>query len=299
MNKDVFVMSAAINVKEALHEASSFLETAGIAEPESNARLLLGHVLKLSPAALLAAMREPFPQAKREAWERAVSRKAAGEPAQYISGEQEFYGLPFTVNPSVLIPRPETELLVEAITNHGNRLWPAGNRVAGGNPTVADVGTGSGAIAVTLKSLNPEWRVLASDISKPALLVAGHNAERLGCEVVFKEGNLLEPFSGMEVDILVSNPPYIPAGEIETLQTEVKDYEPHSALDGGADGLAPYRIMMSQLDLLASPPKLIGFELGAGQAPAVAEMLQKAGHWRQIEIVKDYAGIERHVLGIF
>lgn len=292
MNKDKYVMSVSIQVKEALQEASLFLAAAGIAEPESNARLLLGHVLALSPASLLAAQRDLFPAERIASFEEAINRKTAGEPAQYIIGEQEFYGLNFTVNSSVLIPRPETELLVEAISSWGCKMWP------GHNPLVADIGTGSSAIAATLKHLNPNWRVIASDISSAALEVARGNAVKLGLQIDFREGNLLEPLEGLGIDVLVSNPPYIPAADIEDLQTEVKDYEPRSALDGGDDGLTPYRIMMQQLPLLLAPPKLIGFELGIGQAEAVAELLRLAGHWPRIEVIKDYAGIDRHVLGI-
>nr|WP_223066122.1 peptide chain release factor N(5)-glutamine methyltransferase [Paenibacillus caui] len=286
-------MSAAMNVKEALEEASSFLAAANVAEPEPNARLLLGHVLGLSPALLLAAGRDLFPAGRIDEWEEVISRKAKGEPAQYIIGEQEFYGLPFTVNPSVLIPRPETELLVERIAELGQRLWPEGRLLA------ADIGTGSGAIAGALKFLRPGWNVMASDISPAALEVAKGNASKLRLEISFREGNLLEPFAGLAPDIIVSNPPYIPAEVIEGLQTEVRDFEPRSALDGGPDGLEPYRIMMRQLPLLAAPPALIGFELGIGQAGEVAEMLREAGAWSRIEVVKDYAGIERHVIGIF
>ena len=292
MNRDKYVMSVSIQVKEALREASLFLATAGITEPEANARLLLGHALALSPASLLATQGELFPTERLASFEEAVNRKAEGEPAQYIIGEQEFYGLNFTVNSSVLIPRPETELLVEAISNWGRKLWPRQS------PLVADIGTGSSAIAATLKHLNSDWRVMASDISPRALDVAKGNAAKLDLKIDFHEGNLLEPFTGLDLDILVSNPPYIPAADIEDLQTEVRDYEPRSALDGGEDGLAPYRIMMQQLPLLLAPPKLIGFELGMGQAEAVAELLRLAGHWSRIEVIKDYAGIDRHVLGI-
>nr|WP_138495831.1 peptide chain release factor N(5)-glutamine methyltransferase [Paenibacillus pinistramenti] len=290
-------MSAAINIKEALQEASSFLEKAGIMEPESNARLLLSHLLGFSPAALLAAQREPFPGSRRAEWEQLVSRKAQGEPAQYIIGEQEFYGLSFEVNPAVLIPRPETELLVERIVQLGSGLFSA-EAPAAHSPLVADIGTGSGAIAAAIKHLRPGWRLMASDISPAALEVARRNAARLDLQIDFREGNLLEPFTGLKLDILVSNPPYIPAAVIEGLQPEVKNYEPRSALDGGADGLDPYRIMMEQLPLLEAPPRLIGFELGMGQADEVAELLDKTGYWSRIETVKDYAGIGRHVIGM-
>lgn len=221
-----------------------------------------------------------------------VRRKAAGEPAQYIIGEQEFYGLTFQVNPAVLIPRPETELLVERIALEGDALWP------GGAPYAADIGTGSGAIAAALAHLRPAWRVAASDISPDALAVAQDNVRRLGLAVAFKQGDLLEPFAGEPLDIVVSNPPYIPAEDIPHLQPEVRDFEPRGALDGGPDGLMPYRAMMAQLALLPRPPRLIGFELGQGQAADVAELLRAAGHWDEIVMVPDLAGIDRHVLGI-
>ncbi|MEF2968212.1 peptide chain release factor N(5)-glutamine methyltransferase [Paenibacillus sp. M1] len=292
MNGNGYVLSGTLNIWEARKEASSFLAAHGIQEPESNAELLLRHVLGLSGAAYLAALRDPFPAERRAAWEEAISRKAAGEPAQYIIGEQEFYGLAFKVTPAVLIPRPETELLVEAIVREADRLWP------GGAPYAADIGTGSGAIAAALAHLRPSWRVAASDISPEALDVARGNVRRLGLDVAFKQGNLLEPFAGEPLDIVVSNPPYIPAADIAGLQPEVRDYEPRGALDGGPDGLTPYRAMMAQLPLLPRPPRLIGFELGLGQAGEVAELLRQAGWWRDIITIKDLAGIDRHVLGV-
>lgn len=302
MNRDQlqFESSEGMTIVEARKEASSFLARQGIAEPDSNAELLLRHVLKLdSGAAYLLALRDPFPPGRKEAWEEAIRRKAAGEPAQYIIGEQEFYGLTFQVTPDVLIPRPETELLVEAIVREADRLWPAGgNQPAGSGPLVADIGTGSGAIAAALSSLRPSWRITASDISPGALAVAGANVQRLGLAVEFKQGNLLEPFAAMALDIVVSNPPYIPADTIPHLQPEVRDYEPRGALDGGPDGLDPYRIMLAQLPLLPAPPRLIGFELGQGQAAEIAELLRQAGHWNQILTIPDLAGIDRHVLGV-
>jgi release factor glutamine methyltransferase len=385
-----FVMTPKQSLREAFAEASSFFINCGVLEPQSNAQLLLAHVLGLSSTAYYMALPEPFPAAGRAAWEDAVTRKAAGEPAQYIMGEQEFYGLLFEVTPAVLIPRPETELLVEAVLQQAERLWPGCVTVAapqrGGKATpaqaspvapadcvieageatphvgeaalqgeasshtgeatlqgeasshtgeatlqgeasshtgeatlqgeatllascasalavstplvAADIGTGSGAIAVTLAALAPRWRVYASDISPAALSVAERNAARHAVAVAFREGNLLAPFAGMKLDILVSNPPYIPAEDIAGLQREVRDFEPRLALDGGADGLLPYRIMMEQITMLAEPPRLIGFELGMGQAEDVAELLRQSGHWNEIITIPDLAGIDRHVLGI-
>ncbi|MGG0170923.1 peptide chain release factor N(5)-glutamine methyltransferase [Paenibacillus dokdonensis] len=300
-------MSPKQTIREAFIEASSFLTACGVTEPQRSAQLLLEHVLKLEGAAYFMALPEPFPAERREPWEKAVSRRGAGEPAQYITGEQEFYGIPFEVTPAVLIPRPETELLVEAVLTQAKQLWPQGAMPSGDangedgalRPLeCADIGTGSGAIAVTLALQAPRWHVRASDISQGALQVAARNAAANGAQVAFLEGNLLEPFAGGWLDILVSNPPYIPAADIDGLQREVRDHEPRTALDGGTDGLGPYRLMMEQLPLLQAPPRLIGFELGQGQAQDVAELLRAAGHWDEIIIVPDLAGIERHVLGV-
>lgn len=270
-----------------------------------------------------------------------------GEPVQYITREQEFYGRAFEVTPDVLIPRPETELLVEAILKYGAELWPDGlatardeaareaegdgqwtaaggeaggvrdeaahsgagrnaaRRVSGAGAagaarplTAVDIGAGSGAISVTLAAEAPAWRVCAGDISPGALAVARRNAQRHGTAVDLRLGDLLEPFAGLETDILVSNPPYIPGGDIAGLQREVRDHEPRTALDGGGDGLDPYRRMMEQLPLLPAPPRLVGFELGQGQAEQVAGLLRAAGHWDEIITIDDLAGIPRHVLGI-
>ncbi|MGW8824399.1 peptide chain release factor N(5)-glutamine methyltransferase [Paenibacillus lautus] len=295
MKRTIFELTPQRSVREAFVEASSFLDGMRVMEPQRNAQLLLEHVLGLSGTSYYMALAEPFPADRRRALEEAINRKAQGVPAQYIIGEQEFYGRPFEVTPAVLIPRPETELLVEAVLKYGRELTPRPD----GGLKVVDIGTGSGAIAITLALQSKGWDVLASDISPDALEVAARNAKKLGAQVEFRQGNLLEPFAGTGPDILVSNPPYIPAEDIEELQPEVRDYEPRTALDGGPDGLNPYRIMMAQLPLLSAPPRLIAFELGMGQAGDVAELLRKVGYWEEIVTVPDLAGIDRHVLGIF
>ncbi|MFC5647777.1 N5-glutamine methyltransferase family protein [Paenibacillus solisilvae] len=352
-----------ISIGEACLQASLFLEAQGVGEPRANAELLLMHQLGLSRAELLRDLRDPFPQGQMEAWAALMERKAAGEPVQYIIGEQWFYGLSFAVTPAVLVPRPETELLVEAVLEAADRLWPeaaggeavsgeavsgeavsgeavsgeavsgeavsgeaAGGDAASGDtvdreavlvsdgPTVVDVGTGSGAIGVTLAALRPRWRVCASDLSPDALAVARSNAARHDAaeRMAFVQGDLLGPFAvprpeedaaagnlaGLRIDVLVSNPPYIPASDIPGLQPEVRDYEPRLALDGGDDGLTPYRRMMEQLPLLAVLPRIVAFELGQGQADAVAAMLREYGAWSEVRIITDYAGIDRHVLAV-
>ncbi|GGF92026.1 peptide chain release factor N(5)-glutamine methyltransferase [Paenibacillus abyssi] len=312
-----------MTLREACLQASSLLSAEGVSEPRSNAELLLMHLLGKERAELLRDWVEPMPVEKWDIWREYIGRKLAGEPVQYIMREQWFYGLPFHVQPGVLIPRPETELLVEAVLEAADRLWPqAAGGEAGGEspardrqvPTVIDVGTGSGAIAVTLAVQRPAWRVCASDLSEDALEVARTNAARHeeGQRITFVQGDLLGPFmvrpdgvgsasggvAGLRADILVSNPPYIPAGELAHLQREVRDYEPRLALDGGADGLDPYRRMLEQLPGLASVPRIVAFELGMGQAQEVARLLREYGAWQEIRIIEDYAGIERHVIAI-
>lgn len=290
-----FTMKPEQSIREAYVEASSFLSAHQVMEPESNSRLLLEWVLGVEGSAFYMAMFEPFPYDKQQVWQDAIMRKVAGEPAQYIIGEQEFYGERFKVTPAVLIPRPETELLVEAVVKIGQQLMI---EQADESPFVcADIGTGSGAIALTIARMCPTWEVWASDISPDALSIARQNSIQQHTPIHWHEGNLLEPFAGQHIDILVSNPPYIPDEDILALQPEVKDYEPMTALAGGPDGLGPYRIMMAQLALLPDLPKLIGFELGIGQAQDVADMVRDAGYER-IEIIADLAGIERHVIGI-
>ncbi|XEC95301.1 peptide chain release factor N(5)-glutamine methyltransferase [Paenibacillus tarimensis] len=334
--------TSGMTLREACLQASSLLSEEGVSEPRSNAELLLMHLLDLGRAELLRDWGEPMPPESWERWTESIARKAAGEPVQYITGEQWFYGLPFHVEPGVLIPRPETELLVEAVLEAADVLWPDAADAGGAGgwieplrqadaeegsgrigkgavaeaPTVLDVGAGSGAIAVTLAAQRHAWRVYASDLSEDALRVARTNAARhgAGARVTFVQGDLLGPFmalrpgqsggvarrgiAGLRADILVSNPPYIPARELAHLQREVRDYEPRLALDGGADGLEPYRRMLEQLPGLAALPRIVAFELGIGQAREVAGLLQEFSVWTDIRIIRDYAGIERHVMAV-
>ncbi|MDG0794460.1 peptide chain release factor N(5)-glutamine methyltransferase [Cohnella ginsengisoli] len=318
---------------EAWKAGARRLAEAGVddTEAEAGAELLILHVLGIGKAELLRDLRELFPEAKRQAWETMLARRAAGEPAQYVTGEQYFYGRRFAVTPAVLIPRPETELLAEAVLEEAARLVAA--RKARRNEELAeaegfdgtgesadgmaasddapkmelrvlDVGTGSGALAVTLKLEQPGWQVTASDLSPDALEVAAGNAAALGASVRFVQGDLLAPFlaggahAGERIDILVSNPPYIPSSDLPGLQAEVREHEPHLALDGGPDGLAPYRRMAEQLSGLTELPAMVAWEVGIHQAVQAAALLREAADWDEIRVVRDYAGIDRHVLAL-
>lgn len=301
---------APLTLRQACMQATAILQSEAVEEPRNNAELLLMHLLNMDRAALLRDGSDLFPAERLAEWEGLIRRKAAGEPVQYIIGEQWFYGRPFTVSPAVLIPRPETELLVEAVLEAADLIWPPA-LIAGDMqpPTIVDVGTGSGAIAVTLASQRHAWRVCASDLSPDALAVARTNAIRheAADRLTFVQGDLLMPFvhgheqgelqhGELRIDVLVSNPPYIPAADMLELQREVRDYEPHLALEGGPDGLIPYRRMLEQLPLLAQMPRIVAFELGMGQPRIVADMMREMSQWDDIRIISDYAGIERHVI---
>lgn len=214
-----------------------------------------------------------------------VKRRLAGEPIQYIAGEAEFYRMPYFVDRRVLIPRPETELLVEQAV----RFAPLFRR-----PRMVDVGTGSGAIAVALAHEWPDAIVTATEISAIALDLARRNADRLGFvgRVRFLQGDLLEPVAGEQFEMIVSNPPYVAARERDSLPVEVRDYEPAQALFAGEDGLEVYRRLIP-----AAPGALVsgGFlllEIGYGQADAVRALLADAG-LEQIEFTADLQGIRR------
>ncbi|GAX90187.1 peptide chain release factor N(5)-glutamine methyltransferase [Effusibacillus lacus] len=279
-------------VREALQQASLLFTERRIQNPRLNAEVLLQHLLGWTKAKLLAEDREPFPSEKSGLFQMWMDRRLQGEPLQYIVGVQEFYGRDFHVNPAVLIPRPETEILIEEVLKR--RQW--WNR-----PLIADIGTGSGAIAVTLALEWPESGVYAVDISLDAIGVAQENAKRLGAQVHFLHGDLVGPLlsEGLRLDVLVSNPPYIPSEEVDKLAVEVRGHEPRLALDGGHDGLEPYRRITQALPNLMreTGPALVGFEVGIGQAQAVAALIGTNWPGSETGIVRDLQGIERVVLG--
>ncbi len=217
-----------------------------------------------------------------------IGRRFSGEPIQYIKGETEFYGLSFKVNHDVLIPRPETEHLVEKAIELARGFE---------RQRIVDVGSGSGAIAVALASNLPAARIDATEKSVAALKVARANATRNGVaeKVRFHEGDLLAPVTGKRFDLIVANPPYVPEGDRDSLATEVRDYEPPQALYAGADGLDLYRRLIPAAFAALFHERYLALEIGFGQEAAIRALLAEAG-FTQIEFIKDLQGIPRVAL---
>lgn len=275
-------------VFEALKWASSFLKEHG--RDENAGEILLCHYMGVNRASLLASLRDELSLEVWSEFEAAVHLHGAGEPIQYIMGYEEFYGRRFLVNKEVLIPRPETEELIYYALQRVEKLFGEQKLC------LVDIGTGSGAIAVTMKLERPSCNVIATDIAKESLLVAEKNAAELGADVQFVEGDLLSPFIGEQrFDVILSNPPYIPNGDIESMSVVVTEHEPHRALFAGDDGLDLYRRMMEQLPLVMKERALIGFEIGAGQSEAVSQLLKNTFPSAQVEVVYDINGKDRMV----
>ncbi|WP_303049482.1 peptide chain release factor N(5)-glutamine methyltransferase [Bacillus sp. Marseille-Q1617] len=281
-----------VTVFEALKWASSFLKENN--RDDNAGEIYLRHLLGLSRSSLLAEQRSEVPQDKWEEFQVGIRKHAAGVPIQHIIGFEEFYGRVFKVNEHVLIPRPETEELIYYGLEKLKRLFPRG-----GSLRAADIGTGSGAIGVTLKLEAGGWPIdmMAVDISEEALAVAKENSLRLGAAVDFYQGDLLQPLvdKGVKLDIMLSNPPYIPLGDRETMSEVVVDHEPQLALFGGEDGYDLYRRFMEELPLMMNETFLIGFEVGAGQGETVADMLRVTFPDAETEVVFDINGKDRMV----
>jgi len=249
------------------------------------AELLLRHVTGYSRERLFASLDEEIASSTLSRLRGLLSRRLRREPLAYILRSREFYGLDFYVDRRVLIPRPETELLVEAVLGRARGLH---------RPLIADVGTGSGAVAISLAVHLPRAEIFATDISRDALEVAGLNRRRHNVEdrVRLLHGDLLAPLP-VPVDIIAFNPPYIPSGEFEALPPEVRDFEPREALDGGGDGLEVVRRFLTQVPEKLLPGGCFFLEIGAGQAPQAAELILRRFPEAEIEILNDPAGIPR------
>lgn len=278
-------------VREALLASKSTLAAAHVLSPRLDAEVLLAHVLGWNRARLYARPEQSLNQAQQEAFLIAVRRRSRHEPVPYIVGHREFYRLDFLVDRRVLIPRPETELLVEKALDVAMR-----QELGKGRPLLADVGTGSGIVAISLAVNLPGAKVYAIDTSADGLVVAAANVARHGvaARVHLLQGDLLQPLPA-PVHIIVANLPYVPTGRLLTLAPDVAEYEPLTALDGGPDGLQVIRRLLAQAGEWLLPRGTILMEIGAEQGPEVAALGQQHHPQAQVEVLRDHAGLDRLV----
>lgn len=283
-----------MTLAEAINSAAIQLSGAGITNARRDAEALLSHLIRKNRAWLITHGDDALDDEWRGLFKDTIQRRAKREPLQYIIGSQEFWGLEFMVTPEVLIPRPETELIIEAtlaIIHDRNR--PA---------RIIDLCTGSGCIAVSLAKELPVARILAIDKSAKALAVAKENAAQHGVSdrIRFLEGDLFHPLEELDwyglVDIIASNPPYVQSGDLDTLQPEVRDYEPEMALIAGPEGTELAAIIINTAPAYLKKTGALIMEMGLGQAEALREMAGKTGAYTTPEIMKDLAGIERVIV---
>lgn len=273
------------SIADSLKEAAQILREAGVPEARREAGSLLSFVIAKDRTFLISHAEDVVDEADFQRFRDAVTRRAAGEPLQYITGVQDFFGREFRVTPDVLIPRPETELLVEA----------ALEVIADTTPMICDVGTGSGCIAVTLLCERSDARAIAVDVSEAALAVAAENARRhaVAERIVFEISDCFDAVDS-KFDLIVSNPPYVSADALDGLQREVKDHEPLVALSPGADGLSVIRRLLADGPAFLKKSGHLIMEIGFDQGEKVQALIDQ--NWRLIEIRPDLQGIPRIVV---
>jgi release factor glutamine methyltransferase len=256
-------------------------------EADLDARLLAQKLLGWDAARFFTSANEGEPADFAALYERLVERRERREPLAYITGHQEFWGLEFEVSPAVLIPRPETELIVEAVLER----FPESHA----SLEAADVCTGSGCLAVALAHERPGVRIVAADVSADALRTARRNADRhrVADRIQFEQADLLDGTGSTAVDLIVSNPPYVPDGDRATLQPEVRDHEPPVALFAGEDGLAIIRRLVDRSTGQLKTGGLLIFEFGVGQADAVRELISQSPGLTMLDVKQDLQGIPR------
>ena len=277
---------APLTVRAAVGAASAHLHARGMATPWLDAAVLLAHAIGVSKERLFAVYPEPLPEAARFRFERLLARREAGEPVAYLRGFKEFYGRPFIVDRRVLIPRPETELLVEELLRCGDALVAERGSVA-----LHDVGTGSGAIAVTVRLERPAWRVSGSDLSPQAVAAALRNRDGLGAGMLRLRVCDLLPPAPARWDLIAANPPYLTSVEVADLRRRGWP-EPVLALDGGDDGLGPSRRLIAAARGRLRPGGALLLETAAERAAALARCLERHG-FAPPELRRDLAGLPR------
>ncbi|HEU6447576.1 MAG TPA: peptide chain release factor N(5)-glutamine methyltransferase [Verrucomicrobiae bacterium] len=273
-----------MTVLEAIQKSAEFLGKKGVESARLQTELLLAHLLKMPRMKLYLNFERALSTEETDAFREMIKRRGQREPLQHITGSTSFCGYEILVNKNALVPRPETELLAE-------EGWKClGEREA----TALDFGTGTGCIAIALATKCPKAKIVALDVSAEALALAKENAAKnnVADRIEFVQGDGFAASPQMQFDLIISNPPYIPTAEIETLQPEVKDFDPRGALDGGADGLDFYRMFAAQAKLFLKPDGKIMLEFGDGQAEAIRNIFE-AEKWIVDEIKSDYSQRER------
>lgn len=282
----------AMVVKEMLEVGRRTLEGAGIYDAKVDAESLLCYMLNLERRELFMLWSKTMDDRQCDSFFELIDERASRKPLQHIIGTQEFMGLEFKVSENVLIPRQDTEVLVETVLEYEESFK--------GKTSVLDLCCGSGAIGVSLAKLSKNMKVTCSDISDFAINLTKENAKNLKASVNVKQGDMFEPFAGRlrntKFDIIVSNPPYIETEVIDTLEKEVKDHEPMLALDGGADGLDFYRQIVENAPKHLNKGGMLFLEIGHNQGEALEKLLSEMGVYQDIQVKKDYADLDRVVI---
>ena len=290
-----------LSVKEIINIGSKTLEEGGVLDADLDSKTLYCYLVGIPESKLFTEYQYVLQDMLCDKYFDLIDRRASGEPLQYIVGNTAFMGLPFKVTPDVLIPRQDTESLVEdalSVINDG-KIRGEDFGVKRKSWDVFDIGCGSGAIGVSIAKLAPKASVTMSDISKEAIGVAKENASLNGVDknTKFVEGSFFEPFGGRlgakKFDMIISNPPYIPTEVIENLQREIRDHEPRIALDGGMDGLASYRIIAIEAPKHLKKNGVLMLEIGHDQKAAVISLIEETGKFRDIKGYKDLPGRDR------
>ncbi len=275
-------------ILKTLQWTADYFKRRHIEHARASAELLLAHCLHCERIELYLKHDQPLNADELGTFKELILRRVRHEPDAYIIGQKEFWSLPLRVTAAVLIPRPETECLVETALQHYLNDAPI---------QVLELGTGSGAISVALAHERPYWQISATDICPQALDIARENAHRLltGGNLEFFEGSWFDIFFNQEkkFDLIISNPPYISSRELSLLDPEIRQYEPMKALDGGSDGLASLKRIIKEAPAYLKPEGLLILEIGCEQAEAVAELGYRTGAYQSIRVEKDYSGLDR------
>ena len=280
-----------LTLLDVLNRSVQHLQKKKIEKARLQSELLIAHALNLPRLQLYLQFDRPLSTPELDSIRTLIRRRSNFEPLQYILGTAEFMSLPFSVTPQTLIPRPETEILVESAIQQIRLFSKSGVKVC-------DIGTGCGNIAIAIKSNCPDISITAVDISPTAIAVAQKNAAQLGfaTQIDFKIGNLFESVPGEKFDLIVSNPPYVVHHQIKELEPEIIQFEPHSALDGGKDGLEFYRRIIAESQNHLNDSGFLLFEIGQGQITGIRDIFQKFPSFHIIKVIPDLTQIERVIV---